>query len=475
MIVTPAEYRLLIKNDLHTFIERCFRHLNPQIDFQSNWHIAVIAAILSDVMRGKSRRVIINLPPRHLKSISVTVAFIAWYLGHHPSRHVIAVSYGQDLADKFARDCRNVMKSPFYCATFPTRLAERKAVADFMTQQGGSRMATSVGGVLTGRGADLIVLDDPQKPDEALSETKRNYVNSWYSNSLLSRLNDKRDGAIIVTMQRLHQDDLVGHVLEQEGWEVVSFPAIAEEDEIHEVKTICGLNRFVRKTGEALHPARESLTTLNIMRQTIGEYDFASQYQQTPIPKGGAMVRTEWLRYYAPNELPKIFSMIVQSWDTANKTTELSDYSVCTTWGLSNGKFYLLDVFRKRLNYPDLKRAVLEQKRKFGTTHVIIEDKASGTQLIQDLKADGILNVKGIEHLPGTDKTMRLHSKTVCFENGQVLLPKDAPWLVEYVKEITGFPGTKYDDQVDSTTQALDYLQGPARLIETWIRCLGPQ
>jgi len=474
MSLIAEEYRVFLRHDLATFIERSFRRLNPQLGFQSNWHIDVMAAKLTSVMKGEAKRVIINLPPRHLKSISVTTAFIAWYLGHYPSRHVIAASYGHDLAEKLARDCRNVMISPYYLATFATRIAaERKAIADFMTVQEGSRMATSVGGVLTGRGADLIVIDDPLKPDEALSETKRTSVNEWYDNSLLSRLNDKENGSIVITMQRLHQDDLVGHVLEQDGWEVVSFPAIAEEDEVHDIDTLLGRRRILRMKGEALHPARESIATLKIIRQSIGDYNFASQYQQTPLPKGGAMVKLSWLQFLEPHEMPPRFSTIIQSWDTANKTSELNDYSVCTTWGYSNGKFYLLDVFRKRLNYPDLKRAFMELKLKHRPTSIIIEDKASGTQLIQDLKADSILNIKGIEHIPGTDKITRFHSKTALFENGAVFLPKQASWMEEYVRELTGFPGTKFDDQVDSTTQALEHLQGPGRIVDIWIRAFG--
>jgi predicted phage terminase large subunit-like protein len=469
MNLSPEEFRAFLRGDFSTFVERCFRRLNPQLPYQDNWHLTVIADRLNSVLKGSTKRLIINLPPRHLKSISVTVAFIAFYLGWYPSRHVIAASYGQDLADKLARDCRMIITSPFYQACFPARLAERKAVADFMTVQGGSRMATSVVGVLTGRGADLIVIDDPLKPDEALSETKRKAVNDWYDNSLISRLNDKEKGAIIITMQRLHQDDLVGHVLEQEGWEVLSLAAIAEDDEAYETSTIFGRRRFSRRAQEVLHPARESAVTLKKIREAIGEYNFQSQYQQTPIPKGGAMVKQAWLRFYEPAQLPK-FSLIVHSWDTANKTSELNDYSVCTTWGYANGKFFLLDVVRKRLNYPDLKRGVLNQQQKFDRGTIIIEDKASGTQLIQDLQADGLLNVRGIAHIPGTDKLMRLHSVTPVFENGAVLLPKAAVWLNDYVAELTGFPGTKFDDQVDSTTQALQYLQGPAKVLATWIR-----
>jgi predicted phage terminase large subunit-like protein len=471
MNLSPAEYRALLRNDISLFIERCFRRLNPQQSYLSNWHIYVIADRLNSVLEGRIKRLIINLPPRHLKSISVTVAFIAFYLGRHPSRSVIAASYGQDLADKLARDCRTILTSPFYQACFPTRLLpERKAVADFMTIQGGSRMATSVGGVLTGRGADLIVIDDPIKPDEALSETTRKAVKEWYDHTLVSRLNDKEKGAIIITMQRLHQDDLVGHVLEQEGWEVLSLPAIAEDDEAYETNSIFGRRYFSRRAKEVLHPARESAVTLKTIRETIGEYNFLSQYQQTPIPKGGAMVKRAWLRFYEPAQTPKC-SWIVHSWDTANKTSELNDFSVCTTWGYSNGKFVLLDVVRKRLIYPDLKREVLNQQRKFDQGNIIIEDKASGTQLIQDLQGAGVLNVHGIENIPGTDKTMRLYSVTPLFENGAVLLPKTAPWLNDYVAELTGFPGTKFDDQVDSTTQALQYLQGPANSLLTWLRC----
>jgi predicted phage terminase large subunit-like protein len=471
MNLSPAEYRALLRNHLPSFIERCFRRLNPQQPYLSNWHIDVIADRLISVREGRTKRLIINLPPRHLKSISVTIAFIAFYLGWHPSRSVIAASYGQDLSDKLARDCRMILTSPFYQACFPTRLlAERKAVADFMTVQGGSRMATSVGGVLTGRGADLIVIDDALKPDEALSETRRKAVNDWYDNSVVSRLNDKEKGAIIITMQRLHQDDLVGHVLEQEGWEVLSLPAIAEDDEVYDTNSIFGHKQFSRRAKEVLHPARESAVTLKNIRETIGEYNFLSQYQQTPIPKGGAMVKQAWLRFYDPAQPPKC-SWIVHSWDTANKTSELNDFSVCTTWGYANGKFVLLDVVRKRLNYPDLKREVLNQQQKFDRGTIIIEDKASGTQLIQDLQRDGLLNVHGIENIPGTDKIMRLHSTTTLFENGAVLLPQTALWLNDYVAELTGFPGTKFDDQVDSTTQALQYLQGPANSLLTWIRC----
>lgn len=426
-MLSAEEYQFILRHDFTSFIERSFYELNPQTRLLLGPHIEVIATRLEACRQGKINRLIINLPPRHLKSHCASIAFVAWCLGHHPAGHIICASYGQDLADKLARDCRNVMMSAWYQQLFRTRLTDRLAVHDFMTMDLGTRMSTSVGGVLTGRGADLIIIDDPLKPDEALSESRRKAVNEWYDNTLLSRLNDKAKGCIILIMQRLHQEDLVGHVLEEEPWDVLSFPAIAEQDETFAIESPLGRRSLKRKVGEALHPERETLETLAKIRERMGEYNFSSQYQQNPIPLGGAMVKTGWLRYYEEGELPERFDIKVQSWDTANKSNELSDYSVCTTWGRANGKVYLLDVFRQRLNYPDLRRKVKELAHLHGADGILIEDKASGTQLIQELQADFIFGIIPYEPPSGTDKIMRLHAQTAWFENGLVFLPRAVP------------------------------------------------
>ena len=279
--------------------------------------------------------------------------------------------------------------------------------------------------VLTGRGADIIVIDDPLKPEEALSDAQRKAANEWYDHTLYSRLNDKRRGAIVIVMQRLHEDDLVGHVLAQEPWEIVRFPAIAEADEVHEVETILETRCFTRRRGEALHPDREPLDTLDRIRRTMGEYNFAGQYQQSPAPLGGGLV----------------------------------NFSVCTTWGVKDKELFLLAVFRQKLEYPALKRAVREQLGRFKATVVLIEDKASGTQLIQELIKEGCHAVT--RYQPTTDKIMRLHAQTALIENGFVRIPEDAPWLAEYLHELTVFPKGKHDDQADSTAQFLDSYQKP--------------
>src|SRR5204862_6080647 len=458
--LTRAEYDTVLRQDFGTFAARCFHDLNPQTELARSWHLDVIAAKLTAVRQGTIRRLIINLPPRHLKSLLASIAFPAWCLGHDPSAQILSVSYAQDLADKLARDCRGIMISPWYRQIFPTRMApQRQAVQEFITTRQGYRLATSTGGVLTGRGADLILIDDPLKPEEALSEARREATNEGYASTLYSRLNDKCSGAIVIIMQRLHEDDVVGHVLGQEPWEVVCFPAIAEADEVHEVETIWGPQRFSRRQGDALHPAREPLATLEHIRRTIGEYNFAGQYQQSPAPLGGGLVKEAWFKRYSENERPESFERVVQSWDTANKATELSDFSVCTTGGIRGKDLYLLNALRKRLEYPALKRAVREQHGLFTANVVLIEDKASGTQLIQELIADGCHAVT--RYQPDCDKIMRLHAQTGMIENGFVHIPETAPWLAEYLHEMTVFPKGKHDDQVDSTAQFLDWFKKP--------------
>src|SRR5438445_3279440 len=240
-LFSPGEYRAILRSDLGYFAERCFYDLNPQAAFLTNWHIEVIAAKLAAVREGKIRRLIINLPPRHLKSLMASIAFPAWCLGHDPSAQILCVSYAQDLADKLARDCRSIMLSPWYQQIFATRLApHRQAVQEFLTTRQGYRLATSNGGVLTGRGADIILIDDPLKPEEALSQAQRRAANEWFDHTLYSRLNDKRTGAIVLIMHRLHEDDLAGHVLAQEPWEVVRLPALAEEAEAWHIDTELG-------------------------------------------------------------------------------------------------------------------------------------------------------------------------------------------------------------------------------------------
>jgi hypothetical protein len=258
--VTRAGYDDLLRRDFASFARRSFAELNPQTRFLLGWHFEIIATKLAAPFERKIRRLIINLPPRHLKPHLASVSFPAWCLGRNPSAQILCVSYAQELADKLSRDCRRIVASDWYQWIFPARLSpQRQAVPQFETTAQGCRIATSVGGVLTGRGADIIIIDDPLKPEEALSEAHRQGANELFDHTLYSRLNDKQQGAIALIMHRLHEDDLAGHVLAQEYWEIVRLPAIAEDDETIVVGSLLGPRRFQRRRGEALHPARESI------------------------------------------------------------------------------------------------------------------------------------------------------------------------------------------------------------------------
>lgn len=448
----------IIRSDLLTFADRCMRELEGGEGIRRNWHHDVIVDALVAVLAGDCRRLLINIPPRYLKSFLCSVVLPAWILGHNPRAQIICVSYAQDLSEKFGRNCRQVMSSPWFERLFPkTRLNPRRNTAsELETTAGGCRLATSTGGVLTGRGADYIIIDDPLKASDAHSEAQRDTLNDWYTQTLLSRLNNKATGAIVVVQQRLHEADLSGKLLASGAFRHICLRAIAEHDESFSVTTLIGAKVVGRKKGDALDPHRELITILERMKQELGENVFAAQYQQDPLPAGGAIIKMDWLRYYDDSELPANFNSVFQSWDTANKLTDNSDYSACTTWGVFERRLYLLHVFRMRLDFPTLRAKVVEHRETFSAAYVLIEDKASGTQLLQELQRLNAFWAKPVT--PVGDKRMRMHGQSVCFENGQVRLRKQAAWLPEYARELLGFPNATHDDQVDSTSQALAHF-----------------
>lgn len=448
--------RIVLRNDFASCIHRCFQTVSPGQRFLPNWHINAMAWHLTECLRGNIKRLIITLSPRNLKSIGASVAFPAWVLGHDPTRRIICVSYSEGLAARHSRDCRAVVESDWYRRAFPgTRISpEKNTELEFATTAGGFRLATSVGGTLTGRGGSIIVIDDSLKPEEAQSEARREAVNQWYDNTLYSRLDNKAEGAIILVTQRLHVDDLVGHVLEKEDWVHLNLPAIATEPQW--VQLGPGEYHF-RAAGDVLHPERESREDLDKPKASMGSFNFSAQYQQNPIPPEGNMISWEWFRTYSALPPKGPGDPITQSWDTASTDGKDSDYSVCTTWLSKGADHYLIEVVRVRLLYPHLKKLIVEQARKFSPNAVLIEDKGPGLQLIQDLRHEGELYP--IQITPEVDKITRASRQSVKIEAGQVHLPLpgQARWLKDFHTEVLQFPSGKHDDQVDSMTQFLEW------------------
>jgi predicted phage terminase large subunit-like protein len=446
-------YQALLRNDFRAFLDKVFRILAPG-QTVPGWYIEALAWQLERVRRGEIKRLIINMPPRSLKSITASVAFPAYVLGLDPSKRIICVSYSGDLARKHSNDFRALIDSDSYRSLFPsTRVGPFKnSETEIELTARGFRLATSVGGTLTGRGGDLIIIDDPLKPDDAMSEVKRSGANQWFTNTLLSRLDDKRIGAIVVVMQRVHIDDLTGFLLSQsDEWEVLSFPAIAHVDET--IRTWDG-RAYRRALGEVLAPEREPLEILNALKSQIGSDAFSAQYQQQPAPPGGAMVKRHWIKRY--KELPaaseRLFTL--QSWDTANKGGPENDFSVCTTWTVARDKkWYLVDVWRGRVDYPGLKERVYNLAKSWKPSRILVEDTGAGTSLVQEMKGliSGVIPVT-----PKSDKVSRMAVASAKFEAGQALLPERAPWLVDLEAELFVFPAARHDDQCDSISQALE-------------------
>jgi predicted phage terminase large subunit-like protein len=323
-----------------------------------------------------------------------------------------------------------------------------------ITSQRGFRKSTSILGPLTGFGGDLFIIDDPQKPIDAQSEAARTQLIQWFTNTLISRLDNKETGAIIVVQQRVHMHDLTGYLLETtpDGWTVLSLPAIAVADE----RIAIGDGQFYdRIAGEALHPEYESLKTLQRLREQMGADLFNAQYQQAPVPPGGAMIKREWLRYY--DKLPErtYRSKIIQSWDTAAKDGAQNDWSVCTTWFLHDKSYYLLDLVRGRFNYPTLLKTALALAQRFDPRTILIEDASTGIALAQELSK---MQHRVVKPIPvERDKVGRLFVEQQKFEAGLVHFPIGAAFLPELETELLTFPQSKTDDMVDSISQALHH------------------
>jgi predicted phage terminase large subunit-like protein len=453
----------LLRNDFYAFIQKMFETVVPGATFSRNWSTEAVAHALEQIVRGETTRLIVNIPPRHLKSLCASVALPAYLLGHYPTKKIICVSYSDDLAVKFANDCRAVMQADWYKRTFPHTQIDRakNTETEFRTTKRGYRLATSVGGTLTGRGGDVIIIDDPIKPQDAQSEAIRKKTTQWYENTLLSRLDDKVHGAIVLVMQRLHLDDLAGHLLEKGGFEHLCLPAIAERLE----SIALGRGRtHLREIDDVLDPVREPLSALNRLRADMTPLSFSAQYQQRPIPLEGNIIKREWLRYFKGAVPRQPGDYFVISWDTAMKSSELADYSVGTVWHVQGRgkKKHVVDLVRGRFEYPELVGAAIAlwKKWKFEghTTHLFIEDKGSGSSLIQSLRPERIyaspykLKVEG-------DKVMRFTAQAAQFFAGSVYLREDAPWTGDLVAELLGFPGMRHDDQVDSVSQALAAIE----------------
>ena len=424
-------------------------------EYQTPAHIKLLAHKLEEVERGNIKRLAIFMPPRHGKSQLTSQFFPAWYLGRNPSKFVIATTYAQDLADDFGRSVRNQIQDEDYNRIFSdcTLSKDSSSVRRFHTTGSGVYYAVGAGGAITGRGAHLLLIDDPIKGrEDADSDAMRSNLIDWYRSTAYSRL--MPGGSIILIQTRWHEDDLAGWILREtshEPWEVIELPAVLDEKASKILK---------RPKGQALWPEAYDKKRLEEIKKTAGSREWNSLYMQRPSAEEGNILKRYWWKEWKEDNPPEC-NYILQSWDTAYTVKSTSDYSAVTTWGIfeHNGiqNAILLSARRERWEFPELKSEAIKLYNEFRPDVVLIEAKASGWSLIQELQRAGIpitpFNPKK------ADKKTRAHSVTPLFESGRVWYPSSKYWAEDVINQCAQFPSSNYDDLVDSTTQALMRLR----------------
>jgi predicted phage terminase large subunit-like protein len=415
-------------------------------------HHVKMARAFERVATGQCKRLIINMPPRHTKSEFASYLLPAWFLGKFPEKKVIQASHTAELAVGFGRKVRNLVDSDVYKDIFPTvgLQADSKAAGRWATNKGGDYFAIGVGGAVTGKGADILIIDDPHSEQEAaISETNPEIYDKtyeWYTSGPRQRL--QPGGAIIIVMTRWSKKDLTGQVVkaaaqrEGEEWEVIDFPAILP-------------------SGRPLWPEFWSKIELEALKNELPHAKWQAQYMQQPTSDVSAIVKREWWKIWEHDDPPSC-EFLIQSWDTAFLKTQRSDYSACTTWGVfyhpddrgvEQANIILLNAIKKRMEFPELKQRAYEEWKEWEPDAMIVEAKAAGSPLIFELRAMGI-PVQEFTPSKGNDKIARLNAVADLFASGHVWVP-NTHWAEELVEEVASFPSGEHDDLVDSMTQAL--------------------
>ena len=413
-------------------------------DFIAGEHHKIIAKKFEDISRGKIKRLIVNMPPRHTKSEFASHLFPAWMMGKNPKLKIIQTTHTAELSYNFGRKVRGLFEQDEFKDVFPsvTLSQDSKAAGRFNTNKGGEYFAAGVGGAITGRGADLLIIDDPHSEQDALSQTAMDNAYEWYTSGPRQRL--QPGGAIVVVMTRWSTKDLTGKLMNAQSdpkadqWEVIEFPAV--------------LN------NEAMWPEFWNVDELEGVKASLSEQKWQAQWQQKPVSEEGSIIKRDWWQMWGNEKIPPL-EHIIQSYDTAFSKKETADYSAITTWGVfrpvEHGPphIILLKARKGRWDFPDLKEIALEEYKYWEPETILIEAKASGMPLTQELRQ---LGIPVVTYTPskGNDKHVRVNSVAPLFEAGQVWAP-DERWAEEVIEECAAFPYGDHDDLVDSTTQAL--------------------
>lgn len=472
----PTEIELeaeRLRRSLRNFVRAAWPVLEPGTPFASNWHIDAICDYLEGVARGEVRRLLINVPPRHTKSLLVSVMFLAWVWASAPERRFLHASYAERLALRDSSNTRRLIESPWYRERYGHVFSltdDQNEKARFVNDKSGYRIATSVGGFATGEGGDVVVIDDPHKIDDAASDSARERTVDWFTSTMITRLNQPSEGAFVLVGQRVHESDLFGALLEDGSWQHLCLPAEYEPSHPflwpRDPRT---------EPGELLWPERFPAEEIERLKRGLRSYGASAQLQQLPTPATGGIFERSWWRFYGPEELPEL-ERIVQSWDLTYGDGLNADYVVGQAWGKAGPNRYLLAQRRERLGFTatlkaikDLKAEIRRRFPKHFGGPILVEKAANGAAAIDVLSKEigAVLPVR-----PQGSKEVRAHAISPQIEAGNVFLPgapngdntgydrlRTPAWVQGFVEEAAAFPRGAHDDQVDAMTQAFPRLE----------------
>lgn len=448
------------ERNLSDFIRQAWPVIEPGAAYIHNWHIDLISEYMEAVNAGQINRLVINIPPRHMKSIQATVCYPVWTWIRQPERRFIKVSYSDSLSRKHNVLSRDIILSPWYQRTWGDRFqlkADVNRQNEFKNDHQGMMFSTSVGGALTGEGGDVIILDDPQNPLQANSETERAGTIAFFTNTLQSRLNNPRTGAFIVVMQRLHEKDLTGHIITEDlGYTHLCLPAEAPERTV--ITFPISGREIVREEGDVLNPQRFDKSVLDGLKKSMGSLQYSGQYQQTPAPAEGVIFKREWLHnFFRPSAAPHQ-QMLIQSWDMAFTKSEGSAKVAGFVMGRAGSGIYVFDLVNDKMTFTESVAAVRTMTGKWPKARAkVVENKANGPAIVDTLKKQ----VAGmVEFNPKGSKEERALSVTPYFEAGNVFFPEPeaAPWVQDLIQDLLMFPKGAYKDTTDALVQGILYL-----------------
>jgi len=455
------------RRDLTRFLQESWKVVEPHTPYQHNWHVDLISEYLMAVTLGEIKRLIINICPRIGKSRHITTAWPVWEWIENPQYRYLFSSYSKDLARDHSRERRLIIESDWYQERWGSRFVlqgDQNVVTYFANNMGGRMQARGTSGAGTGKGGSRVIVDDPHNVKQAESAVQREQALHDFDKNLSTRLDDPTKGAIVLVMQRLHYNDLTGHILSRmQGWTHVVIPTIQPKDQVY-IMPRSG-KEIERKKDQVLMPSRQDDAFIQEQKMALGSNGFAAQHQQDPAPEGGNRIKLDWFPRYKYNPGDNYKNVII-SWDTGLKPKDTSAPSVGLVFGEFKERWRLIDIYRDQVGYPELRRQVIKKFNKYLPTAVLIEDKASGISLIQELKADyARIPVIAIE--PEADKVTRMETQSPHVEAGQIELPEEnsVSWLADFQQEIMFFPDPPFWDQIDALSQFLKYQYGRKREI----------